>query len=80
VTLEPGERLLSEGCGGGGFGDPLRRDPELVRRGVREDRISLARAYDVYGVVFRAQGSERVVDEEATLRRRAELRREGKAA
>jgi N-methylhydantoinase B len=80
VTLEPGESLLSEGCGGGGFGDPLRRDPERVRLGMREDRISLARACDVYGVVLRAQGAERVVDIEATRQRRAELRREGKAA
>ena len=80
VTLQPGESLLSEGCGGGGFGDPLQRDPERVRLGVREDRISLARAYQIYGVVLRAQGGERVVDEEATRLRRAELRREGKAA
>ena len=40
VTLRPGERLVSFACGGGGYGDPARRDPDEVRRQLREGWIS----------------------------------------
>ncbi|HSV78493.1 MAG TPA: hydantoinase B/oxoprolinase family protein [Ramlibacter sp.] len=36
--------------GGGGYGDPRQREPELVRRDVLEGKISVAIARDVYGV------------------------------
>ncbi|MGF6999331.1 hydantoinase B/oxoprolinase family protein [Paraburkholderia sp. GAS32] len=39
------------GCGGG-FGDPLERDPEAVARDVRQSRINFGEAASVYGVVF----------------------------
>ena len=39
-------------CGGGGYGDPMERDPELVARDVREMRISQQRAERAYGVVI----------------------------
>ena len=35
---------------GGGFGDPRKRDPDLVRRDVRNGLISAERAREVYGV------------------------------
>ncbi|XSC42591.1 hypothetical protein ACF1BQ_030165 [Bradyrhizobium sp. RDT10] len=38
--------------GGGGFGDPAKRDPALVLRDVSEMRETLERARDVYRVVF----------------------------
>ncbi|MCY4408432.1 MAG: hydantoinase B/oxoprolinase family protein [Rhodospirillaceae bacterium] len=37
---------------GGGFGDPQKRDPELVRRDVRNGLISAERAREVYGVTI----------------------------
>ena len=37
---------------GGGFGDPKRRDPDLVRRDVRNGLISAERAREVYGVTI----------------------------
>jgi N-methylhydantoinase B len=36
--------------GGGGYGDPLQRDPEQVRRDVRNGKVSVARARAVFGV------------------------------
>ena len=52
VTLMPGERLISEACGGGGYGDPLARDPAAVCLGALEGRISHRRAAEVYGVAL----------------------------
>src|SRR5262249_10992139 len=38
--------------GGGGWGDPLDREPELVRADVAEELISLKSAREHYGVVL----------------------------
>jgi N-methylhydantoinase B len=38
--------------GGGGWGNPLERDPEKVRSDVREEMVSAAAARDLYGVVL----------------------------
>ena len=50
VTLEPGERMISHSAGGGGYGQPLERDPLKVLHDVREGWVSPARARDTYGV------------------------------
>lgn len=49
ITLQPGERLVSEACGGGGYGDPARRAPERIRRDVEEGFISTEKAARAYG-------------------------------
>ena len=36
--------------GGGGWGDPLQRDRDRVRRDLREGRISLRAATEIYGL------------------------------
>jgi N-methylhydantoinase B len=36
---------------GGGFGDPLDRDPELVERDIREGRVDKVLAQQTYGVI-----------------------------
>ena len=38
--------------GGGGWGDPLEREPELVLRDVVEGKVSPDAARDEYGVVL----------------------------
>ena len=38
--------------GGGGWGDPLEREPDLVARDVIEGKVSAAAARDDYGVVL----------------------------
>jgi N-methylhydantoinase B len=57
-----------ESPGGGGLGDPRRRDPSLVLRDFRDGVISAAAARDLYGVAFGADG--RSVDAGATARLR----------
>ncbi len=65
-------------AGGGGWGDPLERDPARVRADVVDEYVSLGAAHDAYGVVFAPDTFD--VDLEATARRRAELRRARGAA
>ena len=73
--LNPGERLRGLDCGGGGYGEPLERDPERVLKDVLERWETMARANDVYGVVFsgRVEDESLAVDSVATAARRAEL-------
>jgi N-methylhydantoinase B len=62
--------------GGGGWGDPLEREPELVLRDVTEGRVSLAAARDSYGVIV-TQGDDPDgydIDAPATAERRMTLR------
>ena len=54
--------------GGGGYGDPLRRDPRRVFEEVRDGLCSSERARDVYGVVVHEDMSG--WDEAATEARR----------
>ena len=62
--------------GGGGWGDPLERDPERVLRDVRNELVSPAAAERDYGVVI--DTGRWAVDEAETGRLRAE-RRAGRA-
>lgn len=50
VQLKPGDVVSYRTCGGGGYGDPLERDPELVVGDVRSGKVSIERARTVYGV------------------------------
>ncbi len=65
--------LVLQSAGGGGYGDPLDREPDRVAADVREGLVSFARARDAYGVVLRADVLE--VDAPATSARREALRR-----
>ncbi|MGO1768422.1 MAG: hydantoinase B/oxoprolinase family protein [Microbacterium sp.] len=56
--------------GGGGFGDPIDRDPALVAADVADGFVSDDTARDIYGVVLWGGA----VDEEATGARREEIR------
>ena len=60
--------------GGGGWGDPLERDPALVARDVRWGKVSAAAAVADYGVVLTGPEDDPVVDGEATGRLRGDLR------
>ena len=63
--------------GGGGWGDPLERDPAMVAEDVSEGFISVAAAKKSYGVVLRGNLS---LDEGATKRLRDKLRSARKVA
>lgn len=76
IILYPGQRIGSLSAGGGGYGNPLAREPERVLRDVQEGYITVARASDVYGVVLSGDFSRfetLFVDETATTSLRAEL-------
>jgi len=68
TALRKGDRVVIATPGGGGWGSPMERDPEAVRRDVEKEYISLERARAEYGVILdRATGQ---VDQDATLRER----------
>jgi N-methylhydantoinase B len=60
--------------GGGGWGDPLQRELELVLRDLIEGRVSLASAEADYGVVCKdaTSAGPLEIDEAATRLRRVE--------
>ena len=49
-TIPAGERLVVEMPGGGGYGDPAKRDPDAVKRDVRLGLISKEAAKAAYGI------------------------------
>ena len=50
VTVPEGSVVRMETCGGGGYGPPWERDPELVLRDVQQRKVSVARARENYAV------------------------------
>ena len=67
--LKTGDVVREETAGGGGYGDPLKRDPELVRTDVAEGYLSVGEAAHRYGVMI--DGDK--VDTAATEAKRAAL-------
>ena len=67
--LAPGDRMRFVLSGGGGYGDPLTREPERVLADVEQGYVSVERAEEDYGVVIDAPAM--TVDAEATRRVRA---------
>jgi N-methylhydantoinase B len=59
---------------GGGYGDPLERDPVLVRNDVENSIVSRDAARQIYGVVFNEHDAQ--VDIDATRRLRAQMRKQ----
>jgi N-methylhydantoinase B len=74
-----GDEFARPTAGGGGFGDPLDRDPEEVREDVIDDYVSIERAARDYGVVLKevdADLCEYEIDTAATDKLRSEIRAE----
>ncbi len=71
-TFKRGEVFRHVHPGGGGWGDPLERDPALVLRDVRNEFLSPAKALSDYGVVIDTQAW--TIDTGATERARAAIR------
>jgi N-methylhydantoinase B len=69
--IEPGSTLMVRSAGGGGYGDPLERDPERVALDVREGYVSAEAARLDYGVSIGADGR---VDPASTQSLRERLR------
>jgi len=79
LELRAGDVLSTVPHGGGGYGDPIARDPERVRLDVVEGCVSSTAAAEIYGVVL--TGSDRQVDTNATrsLRDAVRARRIGRS-
>lgn len=67
--LRSGDVLWMRSAGGGGYGDPIRRDPHLVLADVKAELISIDHARERYGVVI--AGNQ--VDASATERERISI-------
>jgi N-methylhydantoinase A len=59
--------------GGGGYGDPVLRDPELVAQDVAAGRVTADWAARAYGVILTGEPGEERADEAATGARRHEI-------
>jgi len=70
TQLKPGDAVTIDAAGGGGHGNPLDRDPEMVENDVLEGYVSLEKAKEDYGVVIDPMTLK--VDREATQKLRGQ--------
>jgi N-methylhydantoinase B len=78
--VKKGEVVRVETTGGGGWGDPLEREPGLVLLDVMQGKVSQRAARDHYGVVIEpAPEEEPAVNAKASVEVRAKLRAARKA-
>ncbi|WP_029138634.1 hydantoinase B/oxoprolinase family protein [Nakamurella lactea] len=70
TPILPGDVLTRTVCGGGGYGDPLDREPQLVATDVELGYVSAAAARALYGVAVTADG----LDPAATAELRTSVR------
>jgi N-methylhydantoinase B len=68
-TMVPGDRLDIFTSGGGGYGDPLLREPQAVLRDVIDGKCSTEAAAERYGVIL----VDGALDQEETIAQRARL-------
>jgi N-methylhydantoinase B len=75
MHIRKDQRIRGRDSSGGGYGDPLTRDPARVLTDVLEGYESIGKARDIYGVVFtgKIEDDTLAVDAAATAARRAEL-------
>ena len=76
VPVAAGSTIRIRTTGGGGWGDPLVREPEMVRYDVQCGLVSEQAARDDYGVVLGREGRRYTVDHAETDRLRARIRAE----
>jgi N-methylhydantoinase B len=70
IAIGPGDRVTVETPGGGGFGPPFERAPDLVARDVRRGYFTLAEAEERFGVVLDdGLGVDRAATERSRSRR-----------
>ena len=73
----PGDVVIMDAAGGGGYGDPLKRELALVEKDVADGYISVDRAQTDYGAVI--DRATMKVDQEASKKMRASMRNEHSA-
>jgi N-methylhydantoinase B len=78
VPVKTGDTFIRPSSGGGGMGDPLERDPNMVLEDVIDGYVSLERAKKDYGVVVKVLDGEMLdheIDQEASKKERAFIRK-----
>jgi N-methylhydantoinase B len=73
LSLKKGDVFRHILPGGGGYGDPLERDPLMVLEDVLDEKLSVDYARRVYGVIINRDGLS--IDVDATTELRRELNR-----
>lgn len=75
--VQPGAIFRYENNAGGGWGDPLHREPDRVLRDVRDEYTTIEAARHTYGVVIQGDPEHHpealIIDVEATEKLRAKL-------
>lgn len=69
TRLEPGDVVTMDAAGGGGYGDPLKRELSLVERDVADGYVSIDSANEDYGAVI--DSGTMKADQEASKNLRA---------
>ncbi|RLF22981.1 MAG: 5-oxoprolinase [Thermoprotei archaeon] len=70
VVVHEGDEVVVETAGGGGYGDPLERNPEAVLQDYLNGLIAAEDAVNIYGVVIKEQR----IDYEETMKLRSKKR------
>jgi len=68
TQVGPGDVVTMDAAGGGGFGDPFEREPELVENDVADGYVSIESAKEDYGVVIDPETLKADVDASEKLR------------
>jgi N-methylhydantoinase B len=79
--VNTGDIFARPTAGGGGFGDPLERDPEMVLNDVIDDYVSIERAKKDYGVIIEEIDAELLdfkIDHASTESEREQIRKQRK--
>jgi len=56
IEMQPGDRIYVSTPGGGGFGDPFKRDPQRVAQDVIRGYYTTAQAQRLFGVAIAENG------------------------
>ena len=75
IRVGADQKWVGVSTGGGGYGNPLARDPEQVVRDVRDGLISRDYAREIFGVAV-SEGFDPTIDGEETKRLQAALSQE----
>lgn len=67
VDMRSGEVFVNRSAGGGGWGDPLERDPLAVLDDVLDGYVSVDAAREVYGIEISTDGTDGTTSTESTL-------------